>query len=171
MSHDAAACTAQDFQAVGLCGGPSSRLRGRTERLGYAVDYLEQALASARVDEAARLAGFSRWHFMHVFQAVVGLPVAEYVRRRRLSLAAEELEAGRSVVEAAFQWGYHSQSAFTRAFTRAFGVSPASHARAVRKGGAPLEKLARFEPRPDRGGAGGLSVSPPFAADPRTPPG
>jgi AraC family transcriptional regulator len=118
------------------------------ERLGAAVDYLEARLgAHADLDEAARRAGFSRWHFMRVFQAAAGLPVAEYVRRRRLSRAAEALAAGRPVLEVALAWGYESQAAFTRAFSLAFAVPPATFARCARAGGPPLDLLLRFEPR------------------------
>lgn len=48
------------------------------KRLGPAVDYLEARLgAEVDLDQAARRAGFSRWHFMRLFQAAAGLPVAE----------------------------------------------------------------------------------------------
>ncbi len=118
------------------------------QRLGAAVDYLEDRLnGRADLDQAARCAGFSRWHFMRLFQAAAGLPVAEYVRRRRLSRAAEALEAGRPVLEVALDWGYESQAAFTRAFARAFGVTPGSYARRIRSGEPPLEFLGPFEPR------------------------
>lgn len=119
-----------------------------SDRLGAAVDYLEARLGGeVDVDLAARRAGFSRWHFMRLFQAASGLPVAEYVRLRRLSRAAEALEAGRPVLETALAWGYESQAAFTRAFARAFGVTPAAYARRTRSGEPPLEFLGPFEPR------------------------
>lgn len=118
------------------------------ERLGAAADYLEARLgAEIDLDQAAGRAGFSRWHFMRLFQAAAGLPVAEYVRRRRLSRAAEALAAGRPVLEAALDWGYESQAAFTRAFARTFRVTPAAYARRVRAGAPPLEVVAPFEPR------------------------
>ncbi len=118
------------------------------ERLGAAIDYLEARLPGAvDLGQAARRAAFSRWHFMRVFQAVVGLPVAEYVRRRRLSRAAEDLAAGRAVLATAIAWGYDSQAAFTRAFARAFGVTPAAYARRARAGEAAVPVLLRAEPR------------------------
>ncbi len=121
---------------------------GLDQRLGAAVDYLEDRLGGrADLDAAARRAGFARWHFMRLFQAAAGLPVAEYVRRRRLARAAEALEAGRPVLEAALDWGYESQAAFTRAFARAFGVTPGAYARRVSRGEPPLELLGPFEPR------------------------
>lgn len=139
--------------------GPPRALGDLPERLGEALDYLESRLGRrASLDEAARRAGFSRWHFMRLFQAVIGLPVAEYVRRRRLSRAAEALAEGRPVLEAAMDWGYESQAAFTRAFSRAFGVTPGAYARRARAGEARLSLLLRAEPRL------------PFAAEPPPPP-
>jgi AraC family transcriptional regulator len=119
-------------------------------RLGEAIDYLEARLEGrASLDEAARRAGFSRWHFMRVFQLAIGLPVAEYVRRRRLSRAAEDLAAGRLVLEVALHWGYETQPAFTRAFSRAFGVTPGAYGRRARRGegAAALPLTLRAEPR------------------------
>jgi AraC family transcriptional regulator len=119
-----------------------------SERLGDAVDYLEARLGGpVDVGQAARRAGFSRWHFMRLFQAAAGLPVAEYVRRRRLSRAAEALTAGRPVLETALDWGYESQAAFTRAFAQMFGVTPAAFARGARAADGAFELVLRFEPR------------------------
>ncbi len=139
--------------------GPARTARELPERLGEAIDYLEAELEGrASLDEAARRAGFSRWHFMRVFQVAVGMPVAEYVRRRKLSRAAEALAAGRPVLEAAIAWGYESQAAFTRAFSRAFGVTPGAYARRARGGQAALPLVLRAEPRL------------PFAVSPPPPP-
>jgi AraC family transcriptional regulator len=120
------------------------------ERLGEALDYLEATLSRhPSLDEAARRAGFSRWHFMRLFQAAIGMPVAEYVRRRRLSRAAEALAAGQPVLAAAIDWGYETQAAFTRAFSRAFGVTPGAFARRARagKGREGIALVLRAEPR------------------------
>jgi AraC family transcriptional regulator len=126
----------------------SAASRDLRERLGAVVDHLEARLGeSLDVNEAARASGFSRSHFMRLFLAAVGMPMAEYVRRRRLSRAAEDLARGRAVLETAVEWGYGSQAAFTRAFSRVFGVSPAAYARGQRDGSTPVEVLVRYEPR------------------------
>jgi len=127
--------------------------RDLRDRLGAAVDYLEAQLGDkVDLDEAARRCGFSRSHFMRLFQAAAGLPVGEYVRLRRLSVAAEALVAGRPVLETALECGYESQAAFTRAFSRVFGVTPAAYARSVQAGETPVDVLVPYEPRfPDEG--------------------
>jgi AraC-like DNA-binding protein len=118
--------------------------RDMCARLEPALSYLESRLCE-KIDlrEAARRCGFSRSHFMRLFQKALGLPAAEYVRRRRLSLAAEAVVGGRRVLEAALEFGYSSHSTFTRAFSRTFGIPPAVYARSVRAGDAPT---ARFTP-------------------------
>jgi AraC family transcriptional regulator len=80
------------------------------------------------------------------------MAVAEYVRRRRLSLAAIALAgSGVSALEAAVEAGYASQAAFSRAFAREFGLSPTGFRRrfAMRDGGVgiPPGLVAPFEPR------------------------
>lgn len=128
---------------------PTRRAAGSLRsRLGAAVDYLEARLCrNVDLDEAAQSCGLSLWHFMRVFQAAAGMAPGEYVRTRRLSCAAEDLAAGRPVLETALAWGYESQAAFTRAFSRTFGVPPATYARRVRAGATPLDVLMPFEPR------------------------
>lgn len=122
--------------------------RDLRDRLGAAVDYLESQLGEKLdLDEAARRCGFSRSHFMRLFQAAAGVPVGEYVRLRRLSVAAEALAAGRPVLETAIDCGYESQAAFTRAFARAYAVTPAAYARGVRAGETPVEVMVPYEPR------------------------
>ncbi len=118
------------------------------ERIGRAIEYLESRLGEEfSLHEAARRSGYSRTHFVRLFRAVVGFPAAEYVRRRRLSCAAEELAAGRPVLETALDWGYGSHPAFTRVFSRSFGVSPAAYARGVRAGNPPMNVLVAYYPR------------------------
>lgn len=131
-----------------MAGRPWCNPRELRDRLGAATDYLESHLGSeVDLSRATRCSGFSRTHFMRLFHAAVGLSVTEYVCRRRLSRAAEELVSGRSVLRVAVEWGYGSQAAFTRAFTRTFAISPAAYARRVRAGRTPVEVLVPYEPR------------------------
>lgn len=89
-------------------------------------------LIEARLDEPLSLtdiagaSGLSAFHFSRLFTALHGESVMAYVRRRRLARAARRLadEEGVSLVELALESGFESQQAFTRAFTRQFGVSP-----------------------------------------------
>jgi AraC family transcriptional regulator len=76
-------------------------------------------------------ANCSTFHFLRMFEVVTGVTAAEYVRRRRLSLAAVELAGGgATVTDLALRFGYETPDAFGRAFKREFGVTP-SGARAA----------------------------------------
>ncbi|MEK4848668.1 AraC family transcriptional regulator [Paenibacillus sp. FSL H7-0756] len=94
--------------------------------LQQAIDYVEQNLQNAiGVEDIAGAAMTSKYHFQRMFHALTGFTVTEYVRNRRLTLAAEEL-AGTDgkVIDIALKYGYETPEAFTRAFQRVHGVTP-----------------------------------------------
>lgn len=90
------------------------------------VEYVERHLRSEiSVEEMARLAALSVYEFRRIFSFVAGISVSEYVRRRRLSAAAEEiLTAKVSVSELARKYGYDTPASFSRAFKEFHGISP-----------------------------------------------
>ncbi len=111
------------------------------ERLGAAIDCIEADL-SGELDlaEAARRAACSPFYFQRLFSIVTGMTVGEYVRRRRLTLAAAELASGNAkVIDVALKYGYDSPDAFTRAFRALHGVTP----RAAREPGVALAACPR----------------------------
>jgi AraC family transcriptional regulator len=88
--------------------------------------------AALDLEELARVACFSSFHFHRVFAAMTGETIADHVRRLRLERAAIELRAGgKPVVQVALDAGYQAHEAFTRAFKAAYGVSPAEFRRAT----------------------------------------
>ncbi|WP_293202143.1 AraC family transcriptional regulator [Paenibacillus sp.] len=94
--------------------------------LDQSIDYVEQHLhLPIEVDDIAKAAMSSKYHFQRMFHAVTGVTVTQYVRNRRLTLAAQEL-AGTSckVIDVALKYGYDSPAAFTKAFHRMHGVTP-----------------------------------------------
>lgn len=79
------------------------------------------------LNSLAETCGVSRSHLSNAFATVMGLPVMKYVRARRLAGAARKLADGASdILELAFDAGYGSHEAFTRAFRDEFGVTPES---------------------------------------------
>lgn len=97
-------------------------------RLNDAVGYIELHLRE-RIDfgEAARIACVSRDSFQRFFSYMTGMTLAEYVRRRRLSLAALELQkGGKKVIDIALEYGYESVDAFSRAFVKQHGLLPSA---------------------------------------------
>ncbi len=96
------------------------------DRMSAALGYIEeQMMEDIDIDEVARHAISSTFHFQRMFHMLTGITVAEYVRRRRLTLAAQELASTHAkVVDIAFKYGYESPEAFAKAFRKAHGLSP-----------------------------------------------
>lgn len=112
------------------------------ERMEAAVEYLERHLeGEIEYSRAARKANCSTFHFLRMFAVVTGVTAGEYVRRRRLSLAALELAGGdERVIDLALRCGYESPDAFAKAFKREFGVTPSE----ARTGGVSLRTWPRL---------------------------
>ena len=90
-----------------------------------ALDYLEENLdKEISLEELGRLAGCSTYHFQRMFSYLAGVPLKEYIRRRRMTRAAADLRAGEKVLEVALRYGYDSPTAFNRAFQAIHGVAP-----------------------------------------------
>ncbi len=91
----------------------------------------------------ARAHGTTEYHLRRMFAALAGLPLSEYVRRRRMTLAATDLVRGEpSLLDVAVRYGYGSVEAFTRAFRSVHSTAPAD----VRRAGGPLvtQPMLRF---------------------------
>jgi len=73
--------------------------------------------------ELADMAGYSLYHFCHVFRAHFDVSVGEYIRRAALNKAASDILGGKPVIEAALEAGFDTAAGFSKAFRRQFGVS------------------------------------------------
>ncbi|MBQ8332577.1 MAG: AraC family transcriptional regulator [Clostridia bacterium] len=107
------------------------------KQLNDAAAYIEANLcAEFDPDEAAKIACVTTDSFQRFFSYMTGMTLNEYIRRRRLTLAAEELLNSRApVVDIAVKYGYDSAAAFSRAFARQHGITPSL----CRKNGGPLK--------------------------------
>lgn len=110
--------------------------------LNQLVDVVEEDLAEDL--DVARLAaalGTTEYHLRRMFSALAGMPLSEYVRRRRMTVAAAEVVAGnRDLLGIAVRHGYGSTEAFGRAFRSVHGVGPGE----VRRDGGPLRAQPRL---------------------------
>lgn len=95
-------------------------------QLNAAVEYIEENL-TGEIDYAkiAETACSSQYHFQRMFAAITGVPLSEYIRRRRLTQAALDLQNDDcKVIDIALRYGYNSPDSFTRAFKAVHGVVP-----------------------------------------------
>ena len=96
------------------------------QNLNLALAYIEEHLeGEIDLEEVARRAGCSSYHFTRTFSFLAGIPLSEYVRRRRMTLAAADLRLEEArVIDLAVKYGYTSADAFSRAFASVHGVTP-----------------------------------------------
>ncbi|WP_339314956.1 GyrI-like domain-containing protein [Paenibacillus sp. FSL R10-2734] len=95
-------------------------------QLNKSLSYIEENLTD-RVDyqEASKIACCSEYHFTRMFSFLAGITLSEYIRRRRLTLAALELShSDIKIIDAAMKYGYTSPDSFTRAFQSMHGITP-----------------------------------------------
>jgi AraC family transcriptional regulator len=103
--------------------------------LNRLVEYVEDHLTE-EIDIAALSAslGTTEYHLRRMFSSLAGMPLSEYIRRRRMTVAAADVLGDRELLETAVRFGYGSTEAFGRAFRAVHGASPGD----VRRDGGPL---------------------------------
>lgn len=96
------------------------------EQLNKAINYMEEHLVDEiELDKVAQIAGCSAFHFQRMFSYIADIPLSEYIRRRKMTCAALELQGGGvKIVDIAMKYGYDSPTAFTRAFKNVHRISP-----------------------------------------------
>ncbi|WP_382304081.1 GyrI-like domain-containing protein [Herbiconiux sp. UC225_62] len=103
--------------------------------LNRLVELVEERLTSEiDVGELARGLGTTEYHLRRMFSSLAGMPLSEYIRRRRMTVAATEVLNGDELLGIAVRFGYGSTEAFGRAFRSVHGVSPGD----ARRDGGPL---------------------------------
>jgi len=96
------------------------------KNMNGAIKFIEENLTN-EIDfkEVARLAYCSEYHFKRMFSFLAGISLSEYIRRRRLTLAAFELKDNNiKVIDIAIKYGYSSPDSFARAFQHLHGITP-----------------------------------------------
>lgn len=115
-------------------------MNGWNEGITNAISYMEENLdKELDIKEIADKAFVSSFYFQKIFNALCGFTVGEYIRNRRLTLAAQELTSTDArVIDVALKYGYDSPDSFSRAFTRFHGLTPS----AAKQAGAHLNSFA-----------------------------
>ena len=96
--------------------------------MNQAIDYIENNLADQiYYSEAAQYMRCSVWEFQRLFSFMARIPLSEYIRRRRLSLAAHDIQVNNDkIIDVALRYGYDSPASFLRAFNQLHGTTPKS---------------------------------------------
>ena len=95
------------------------------EALCFVEDNLK---ADFSLSDLAKAAGYSEYHFLRVFKQVTGFTPADYIRKRRLSEIAREIdESKRPISDIAFEYGFNSKENFTRAFKTEHNCLPTEY--------------------------------------------
>ena len=115
-------------------------MQGWIEGFQESVDFMEKNLTEELdIEEIAGKAALSPFYYQRIFGALCGMTVGEYIRARRMTLAAQELAGtDAKVIDAALRYGYDSPDSFAKAFQRFHGISPSQ----AREPGASLRSLA-----------------------------
>ncbi len=112
--------------------------------LNRLIDLVENELSEdLDVASLANSLGTTEYHLRRMFSSLTGMPLSEYVRRRRMTVAATDVIRGGSMLDIATRYGYGSAEAFGRAFRAVHGVGPGD----VRRDGGPLRSQARLRLR------------------------
>ena len=112
------------------------------ERMNMAIDYIEENLCNdINFEMISKITCQSPVSFQRTFSIVTDISVFEYIRRRKLTLAAFDLQNSNvKVIDVALKYGYESPEAFTRAFKETHGTTPSK----ARKYGLPLKAFPRI---------------------------
>lgn len=97
------------------------------DSMNKAVEYIEDNITEKLdIEKVAKIALSSPFHFQRMYHVITGVTIAEYVRRRRLTLAAQDIISGEKIINVAYKYGYETPEAFTKAFRRMYGMSPSA---------------------------------------------
>ena len=89
------------------------------------IDYIEDNLKTdITAKELSEMAGFSMFHYYRLFQSAIGMPVMQYITRRRLLHALYDMHCGEKIIAVSLAYGFETQAGFYKAFVREFGYTP-----------------------------------------------
>ncbi|HEX3077703.1 MAG TPA: AraC family transcriptional regulator [Lachnospiraceae bacterium] len=128
-----------------------------TELIQRTIDYIDSNITNKfTVEELASITGFSTNHYYRVFHHYVGMPVMEYVTRRKLQFSIFHLGRNEKVLDIALQYGFETHAGFTKAFKKHFGFTPNYYRMHAPEGIPPRVNLVNIE----KNKVGGIVMEP-----------
>lgn len=96
------------------------------QSIQQAIEYIEDHLTEdLKIEQIAKVAHSSSFHFQRAFSILTGMTVGEYIRGRRLTLAAQEIASSHcKIIDVAYKYGYETPEAFAKAFRKQHGMRP-----------------------------------------------
>lgn len=99
-----------------------------TQALERSLNFIETNIkAELTAEQIAQHVGYSAFHFCRIFTFSKGIPLMEYIRKRRLLLSRAELLSNRKILDIALDYGFETASGFSKAFRKEFGYSPTAY--------------------------------------------
>ncbi|MDP4087419.1 MAG: AraC family transcriptional regulator, partial [Bacillota bacterium] len=98
------------------------------DAIALCIDFIEKNIKNELSPEIiSRACGYSTFHFSRVFNIYQGMTLMEYVKKRRLTLAAKDLFNGEKIIDIALEYGFETHNGFSKAFKKEFGFSPTQY--------------------------------------------
>ncbi len=96
------------------------------KKLNEGIDYLEENICEElEIEKIASISCLSKFHFQRMFHLLSGYTIGEYIRKRRLTMAAQELATTEiKVIDVGIKYGYSTAESFSKAFSRLHGINP-----------------------------------------------
>ncbi|MBU5438695.1 AraC family transcriptional regulator [Tissierella sp. MSJ-40] len=89
------------------------------------IDYIDENIKEDINPEIlANISGFSKYHFYKIFNIYIGMPVMEYVVKRKLQYALYDISKGQKIIDIAMDYGFETHAGFTKAFKKTFNYPP-----------------------------------------------
>lgn len=96
-------------------------------QMNIVMDYIDDNLTyNVDIKDICKIMSCSEWEFRRLFSFLTNMSLSEYVRNRRLTMAAEEINEGTSMTQVSLKYGYESQTSFSRAFKKYHGETPSN---------------------------------------------
>lgn len=118
----------------------------------------EKITENIRDDELARAANYSLYHFRRVFIEFTGMPVMNYITRRKLEYALYDLSQGKRILDVAIDYGFETHAGFTKAFKKHFGFPPSLYRLHI--SAVPPEKATIYSIKLKQSKHGGIEMTP-----------